>query len=314
MNRFAHYAILFAIFALTACSGASQTESDSSGGGSTSTDTPTLTAPGSVTIDIADRQIILTWTAVDGATSYNVYWNTTGSVTSADNGIVNIADTTYIHNGLTNETTYYYVITANVGGEESPISEEVSATPTIVPPAPPSTVSVTAEDRLVTLEWKGSNNASSYNVYWNNTGQVSKDDNRIANLATTMVSHSGLSNDETYYYIIAAENSGGEGETTLAVSATPKNSGEGAVASITLVTQSGAMTLSWIGVAAVDTYNIYWNTTGAVDPTTANRVGGLTQLFYTPTDLQSGATYYFVVTSVYAGVESKASPEVSASY
>src|SRR3972149_4690927 len=75
-----------------------------------------------------DRQITLTWDTVPEAISYNIYWNTTGGVTTNDNKITDVTSP-YTHAGLTNGAPYYYVVTTlGTDGESAP-SLEVSAMP-----------------------------------------------------------------------------------------------------------------------------------------------------------------------------------------
>ena len=77
----------------------------------------------------APGQVVLTWTAADGATGYKVKRSTSVSgppypdefVTSAPN---------YTDTAVTNGTTYYYVVSATNDVGESTNSDEVSATPT----------------------------------------------------------------------------------------------------------------------------------------------------------------------------------------
>jgi len=75
-----------------------------------------------------DGQVTITWDHVSGATSYNIYWNTTGNVTTADSQISG-ALSPYSHTNLTNGTTYYYIVTAVDADGESVPSSDASATP-----------------------------------------------------------------------------------------------------------------------------------------------------------------------------------------
>ena len=104
------------------------------GGGGGDSNGPTATeipsAPTDATASAGDGQVTISWSAVSGATSYNIYWSETSGVTK-DNG-TQIPDITspYSHTGLTNGTTYYYVVTAVNSFGESAESAEVSAAPT----------------------------------------------------------------------------------------------------------------------------------------------------------------------------------------
>ena len=92
-----------------------------------------LTAPIGLTATAGDGKVDLAWTAFFGATGYNVkLWN--GA--SYDTISTNQPGTTYTHSGLTNGTTYQYVVSAMTGVNESDNSAEVSATPATPPPVP----------------------------------------------------------------------------------------------------------------------------------------------------------------------------------
>jgi hypothetical protein len=102
----------------------------------TTTTTTTATVPSSPTISATagDTQVTLSWPAVSGATSYNVYWGTSSGVTTASGNEVVSVNSPYTHTGLSNGTTYYYIVTAVNSVGESTASPEVSATPNPPPP------------------------------------------------------------------------------------------------------------------------------------------------------------------------------------
>jgi hypothetical protein len=85
-------------------------------------------APMGLTAAAGNAQAVLSWTASNGATSYNVKRATTsgGAYTTVATGVTG---TTYTNTGLTNGTTYYYVVSAvNIAGE-SVNSAQANATP-----------------------------------------------------------------------------------------------------------------------------------------------------------------------------------------
>ena len=86
-------------------------------------------APGGLTAAASYGQVSLSWTASAGATSYNVYRSTTngGPYTRIASGAMT---TNYTDIGLSNGTTYYYVVTAVNGIGESGYSNQAGATPT----------------------------------------------------------------------------------------------------------------------------------------------------------------------------------------
>ncbi len=82
-----------------------------------------------------DGQVTLVWPPVPGATGYTVYWTSGATPATRESGAA-IADAAspWRHTGLTNQTTYRYVVTARSGAGEGAPSGEASATPH--PPGP----------------------------------------------------------------------------------------------------------------------------------------------------------------------------------
>jgi hypothetical protein len=78
-------------------------------------------------------QVTISWTAVAGATSYNIYWSTTPGATTASTKITGASNPYVQTNSARNfPDPFYYVVTAINAGAESGISTEVSATPSNV--------------------------------------------------------------------------------------------------------------------------------------------------------------------------------------
>lgn len=126
-NRIIWVALLSVLLAvsLTACGGGG--EGSSSG---TTTTTPAPSAPTGVSATAGNGQATISWNTVSGATSYNIYWSTTSGVTKTNGTKITGATSPYSHTGLTNGTTYYYIVTAVNSSGESVESAQVSATPT----------------------------------------------------------------------------------------------------------------------------------------------------------------------------------------
>jgi Fibronectin type III domain len=100
------------------------------GGGGGSTAPPTMpTAPTGVQTVAGDSQVTISWSAAPGATTYYIYWATTTGVAKANGTRASAAATRYVATGLTNGTTYFYVVTAVNPAGESPPSSQVSAVP-----------------------------------------------------------------------------------------------------------------------------------------------------------------------------------------
>ncbi|HEX2641394.1 MAG TPA: M14 family zinc carboxypeptidase [Thermoanaerobaculia bacterium] len=104
-------------------------------------------APSGLAATPGNGQASLTWTAASGATEHNVYRGTAsgGPFTKIQS---NLTGTSFTDTGLTNGTTYYYVVTGTNGVGEGPNSNEASATP-VLPPTVVTFTSVAADDGWV---------------------------------------------------------------------------------------------------------------------------------------------------------------------
>jgi DNA-binding beta-propeller fold protein YncE len=96
-------------------------------------DSEALPPPRSIAIKAGDTENVLSWLDVPGAVSYNLYFHTSTGLTTQTGTRVEGVSSPYAHAGLTNDVTYYYGLTAVYeDGQESALSEEVSATPVLI--------------------------------------------------------------------------------------------------------------------------------------------------------------------------------------
>ncbi len=161
-------------------------------------------APVGLVATAGNGQAALTWNASAGATSYTVKRDGVA--------IATVTTTNFTDTGLSNGTTYYYVVSAWNAHGESANSSQVSATP-IAPPAAPTGLVVTAGNGQAALTWNASAGATSYTV--------KRDGVAIAIVTTTNFTDTGLSNGTTYSYTVTASNAGGESTASASVSTTP---------------------------------------------------------------------------------------------
>ncbi|MFO8007750.1 MAG: fibronectin type III domain-containing protein, partial [Candidatus Brocadiia bacterium] len=108
----------------------------------------------------------------------------------------------YTDTGVTNDTTYYYVVTAvDTSSNESGYSNEASATPTdsTAPAAPTGLVATAVSDSQIDLDWDDNTepDLDSYNVY-RDTVQIATD------VTTSSYSDTGLSASTQYCYTVTA--------------------------------------------------------------------------------------------------------------
>ncbi|MGO4271360.1 discoidin domain-containing protein, partial [Paenibacillus sp. TAF58] len=80
-----------------------------------------------------DRQVSLSWDAVEGATSYQIFSRDAAGSYGAALATVNSSANSYKAEGLSNGTNYFFMIKAVYPGGESAASNEVSTTPQVAP-------------------------------------------------------------------------------------------------------------------------------------------------------------------------------------
>lgn len=290
-------------------------------GGGSPDSSPPPGAPQNVITSNANGQVSVSWQAVGGATEYRIYWSTTAGVSKEKGMVIPKASTPYTHTGLTNETTYYYVVTAVNRYGESAESSEVSATPSFfTPPLPPESIAAQASNRTINIAWTASQTdlsnkieatATSYNIYWSITSGVSKTNGiMIPNVSSPYV-HTNLINDATYYYIVTGVNQYGEGNASQEVSATP-NRGNIPFPPTGLTATAGNFqsTVNWDAVTGAISYNLYWSTSYNVSSQNGTKIENVTSP-YIHSGLEEGTTYYYVVTSVNGYGESEDSTVAS---
>lgn len=182
---------------------------------------PVPAAPTGLTATAGNAQVMLAWTASAGATSYNVKRSTTNG--SGYQTVGSPTTTNFTNSGLTNGTTYYYVVTAVNSSGESSASSQASATPAAAPqpPAAPTGLTATAGNAQVSLSWTASVGATNYHVKrstTSGTGYTQIAAPTVANFLDTTVT-----NGTAYFYVVSALNAVGESANSAQVTATPAN-------------------------------------------------------------------------------------------
>jgi mono/diheme cytochrome c family protein len=288
---------------------------------SATTPTPTVpAAPTGVTATGGTKQATISWSAVTGATSYNLYSSTATGVTTTNGTKISGVTSPTVHTGLTDSTTYFYILTAVNSAGESAASVQVAAT-TILANAPPPTVpaaptggTATGGDNQVTVSWSAVTDATSYNVYWSTTsGVTTTTGTRIAGVTSPFV-HTGLTAGTAYFYIVTAANSAGESGPSVQATATTNAAPlvvPTAPTGVTAVGGAKQVSVSWTAVSGATSYNLYWSTTTGVTIATGTKITGATSPSV-QSGLADGTVYFYVVTAVNSAGESVASSQVTA--
>ena len=265
---------------------------------------------------------MLTWDAVDGATSYRVYRAT------SQNGpcrlLGSVTTTTYVNTGAKDGVTYYYKVTAVNDSGESAFSNTVSGQNKAVTPKPSAPVvkignSATSGKPMLT--WNAVSGATSYKVYraTSQNGTYSL----LGSVTTTTYVNTGAKDGVTYYYKVTAVNDSGESAYSNIVSGqnkavTPKPAAP--VVKIGHSAASGKPMLTWNAVDGAASYKVYRATAKNGAYSVINTTKALT---YTNTGAALGTTYYYKVEALNAAgksmgfsavVEGKVAPVLAVGY
>ncbi len=217
-------------YIVTAVNSAGEGEaSDEASATTTSSLAPTPTVPAAPTGVLATggtKQVTVSWPAVSGATSYNLYWSATTGVTKTTGTKIAGVMSPTVQNDLADAITYYYILTAvNSAGESDP-SVQVAATtlastpPPATVPSAPTDVTATGGAKQVTVSWPTVTDATSYNLYWSTTTGVTKTTGTKITGVTSPYVHTGLADSTAYYYVVTGQNGAGEGAASSQVTAT----------------------------------------------------------------------------------------------
>ncbi|MDE2418622.1 MAG: fibronectin type III domain-containing protein [Burkholderiales bacterium] len=207
---------------------------------------PYLAAPTGVAATAnSASQITTNWSAVPGATRYDVYRSTTPGTQGSLLTTIQAPVLSYVDTGLTASTAYYYTVKAgNTVATASAASVQASATtqnPLVVvtiPSAPTGLVASAVSDTQIAVRWTAVSGATSYNIYRSTAQNVQG--SKVGTSAAPNIAYAdtGLTASTPYYYTVTAVNSAGESGASV-VSATT-NAASVASGSSCLITASAS--------------------------------------------------------------------------
>ena len=256
------------------------------------------------------NQITVSWQAIAGAASYELWGRTgEGAWIQVDGGALTGSATSFTHTQLTAGAVYYYTGRAvPSSGDKSAWAVQTSATVLDASGVPSLTASPAIG--MIELSWSAVAGTDNYHLISWTDGQ--EDWERIGDPITGTITsfvHSGLTPGTTYHYRVRAVIAGTEGDWSDSISAVPTVP---AAPILTATAATGQVQLSWSAVTGADSYHLILHTEGIED---WNRIGDPitgTATSFTHTGLIAEQSYFYKLRAVVDGIEGEWSSPIAA--
>jgi hypothetical protein len=274
-------------------------EATLSGGGTYQSSEVSGTPIASFTMDpatiLSADSVQISWSTATGASNYNVTYGTTSGGPWASSGCSTTASNCIV-NGLSSNTTYYFMVTATNGsGSIAASGANISATIPLAAAIPIGLTASAATPGQINLSWSASASGTSpikYSVYRSTTsGSGYSAISNCTLLSTLTCSDSTTSPGQQYYYVVAATNPGGTSSysnqvTQISMSAFSITSATSGVNKVIIVWESSTGANTYI--VQYGTASGTWSTVFSTSAVSGIEVTGLT----------SGTPYFFMVKAV----------------
>jgi hypothetical protein len=228
---------------------------------------PPPPAPNAPTLTPGSTQLTVTWTAVNGATAYEVWRGTSNNSANAAKFGADITGgtTSVVITGLTNETTYYVWIKAKNSMGTSDFSPAASGIPMPLPPAAPAAPALYQADSQLAASWTAVSGATAYEVWYGDSNNSASAARFGSDITGTSAIITGLTNGTACYVWIKAKNSVGVSGFSPAASGTPAAAtGVPAAPAAPMVTRGdGTLIVTWIPVEGATEYEVRYGTGAA---------------------------------------------------
>lgn len=245
---------------------------------------------------VSSSQVSLAWSPVTGATGYRVLHATVSGGPYKSVGTP--TTTSFMDNGLSPATTYYYTVQATNASAASARSLQVSA---LTNPAPPTGIKATSPSLSeVDLSWNVVSGATGYVVQRSSTSGGPY--TTLGSRTSPSFADIGLSPATTYYYVLQAIDASGPSVSSAQVSVITLPGAPSGVAA-TAVSPS-EIDLSWSAVSGATGY-VVQRSIGFGGPYTT--VASPTSTSLADTGLAPGTTYDYVVQATDASGSSTSS-------
>jgi fibronectin type 3 domain-containing protein len=278
---------------------------NASGPSNRATEVSALTDPASPTgvkaTAVSVSEIDLSWTAVTGASSYQVLRSTTsgGPYTT----IATPTATTFADTALKPATTYYYVIEATNASGTSANSVEASAITELGVPTGVVATAVSVSE--IDLTWNAIPGTTNYEVERSTTSGGPY--TTVGTPTAASFADTGLRPATTYYYVIQSTSGAVTSPMSAEASATTQLGRPTGV--MATAVSPAEIDLTWSASPGAASY-VVERATATGGPYTT--VGTPTAASFADTGLRPASTYYYVIQAIAGTVSSSLSSEVSA--
>ncbi|MDR3606920.1 MAG: fibronectin type III domain-containing protein [Oligoflexia bacterium] len=268
--------------------------------------TPVAPAGLTITANNNGTDVTLSFAAVPGATSYNIYQSTTSGGPYGSPAQNSAATTGVQMTGLTAGTPYYFTVTALNGTMESTMSSQIGVVPKTTPAAPNAVASMSS----VVVSWSAVGGATLYDV------QRSGDGTNFITIASALSATTYTDASVTagspyiYQYLPYASAALPMAASAPSIVVNPGVQPLNPIGLVAEATSTTSVSLSWVGMPNVSSYNVYRGTVSGGPYSVVGSASASTT--YTDATASSGNAYYYVVTSISpSGVESTSSNEAA---
>jgi fibronectin type 3 domain-containing protein len=259
--------------------------------------TPLLvpSAPRNLTSTPGPNRIQLAWSAVPGATSYNIYRSTFSNGQASTPYWTGITSNSFIDQPLGNGLTYFYKVTSVGSQGESSLSAETSSTTVSFPATPSDQFASEVSTTSLRLNWRvNSTNETGIRILRRDgfTGTFVN----IVELppATTTFLDTGLVPGQTYSYHIQAFNSLGfadfAGVLVQTLPSAPRN------VSVNVISPTSTV-ITWDPSFGATSYNLYRSTSSLITPLIPY-AQNITTTSFTDNATLPGVQYFYRVEAV----------------
>ncbi len=227
----------------------------------------------------------ISWSAVNGATSYVIYRKVIGE--SIMNVCARVSATTYLDTNVVSGEGYVYIVSAvNASGESGYDANGISR----VYLATPSLKDVASRGENIVVTWNEVLGAESYNVYRKGANETNW--TKVANVTELSYTDESPVRGVVYNYTVSAVKGAYE---SLYNTTGLEGMNFGSVESISAVAVENGAKITWSKLASATNYEVYRKLATSSD---WQKVATVTTTEYTDTSISSGVVYNYKVKAI----------------